>query len=295
MVSIPLLLYLVGFLLGLAVGSFLNSVIHRLHTGESLLGGKGEFARSRCPNCRHQLSWQDLIPVLSFILLRGRCMYCRKPISWQYPCVEAATGVLFTALLWIAYPHFVPLFLAGHWQLGLIRLGWLFYHWILASLMVIIFVYDLKHYIIPDKIIFPAIGAALIYRIYEFFSAQWRLQFDLWNFGNGSLNILTNPLLMAIVSASFFGAIVLFSKGKWMGGGDVKLAFLMGLALGWPGIVVAMFLAFLSGALAGVALVVLKKKSMKSEVPFAPFLIAGTVMGLLWSQQIIDWYWELFM
>ena len=226
------------FLFGLAVGSFLNCLIYRLEHNQSFLRG-----RSYCPHCQHQLDLWDLIPVLSFLFLLGKCRYCQQKISWQYPLVEIFTGLIFLLIF--------------NFQLSIIN-------FIIAPFLIIIFVYDLKHYIIPDKIIYPAIVIAAIF-----------------NFTNW---------LSALGVAAFFLAMVLLSRGKWMGVGDVKLAFLMGLILGFPSILVALFLAFITGAIIGIGLIISGKKSLKSEVPFGPFLISGTFIAMFWGQQIINWY-----
>ena len=144
-------IFMVVFLTGLVVGSFLNCVIYRLNTKESFL-----FSRSHCPKCHHILKWYDLIPILSFIIVKGKCRYCKKKISWQYPLVEIATGIVFLLIL--------------NYELRIMNYGFnleimlnsLFL--ILNScFLIVIFVYDLKHYIIPDKIIYPAIITALIF------------------------------------------------------------------------------------------------------------------------------------
>jgi len=133
------------FLFGLILGSFLNCVIYRLAPHQNFGGGLG--GRSFCPHCKHTLSWQDLIPVFSFIFLKGKCRYCKKPISWQYPLIELVTGILFILVLYhTAY-----------------NIPYTIYELIIACFLIIIFVYDLKHYIIPDSVIYPAIAIALIF------------------------------------------------------------------------------------------------------------------------------------
>ena len=235
------------FLLGLAVGSFLNAVIFRLEKGENALKG-----RSYCPQCKHQLSFDDLIPVLSFVLLKGKCRYCKKPISWQYPLVEISTAAVFLLIFFTQ--------------------GLNFYLWSIASLLIVIFVYDLKYYLIPDIILYLAIGVAFLYRIFK------------------HVGSLENALVSAIFASAFFLAIYLLSKGKWMGFGDVKLAFFMGLFLGFPNILIALYSAFFAGAVVGVVLIVAKKKKMNSQVPFGPFLVGGTFFALLFGQSIAHWY-----
>ncbi|MDO8601418.1 MAG: prepilin peptidase [bacterium] len=236
------------FIFGLIAGSFLNSVIYRLEQGQSFIKG-----RSFCPHCKHQLAWQDLIPLFSFLILKGKCRYCRQKISWQYPLVELTAGLLF-----------VLIFFVQGWP----SLGW---NLIIACFFIIIFVYDLKHYIIPDRVIYPAIIMAWIF------------------------NFSLVPILSALGAAFFFFLIVLASKGKGMGIGDIKLAFLMGLFLGWPNIAVALFSAVFLGAIIGIGLIISAKKTLKSEVPFGPFLAVGTFLALFWGEKIINFYLNLFI
>ncbi|MDD5145534.1 MAG: prepilin peptidase [Candidatus Pacebacteria bacterium] len=254
--------YVFAFIIGLLIGSFLNCVIYRLEKEESFLKG-----RSYCPFCKHQLSWQDLFPVFSFLILRGKCRYCKKPISWQYPLVELATGFLF---LLVAQHSFLNLLVTSYWLL-------------VTSLLIIIFVFDLKHFIIPDKVIYAAILASGIWYLIagiflHLYSGQELLIF----------------LYSAFFAALFFFIIVLISRGNWMGIGDIKLAFFMGLFLGFPKITVALFLAFLIGAIIGVGLIISRKRKFSSEIPFGPFLVTGTFLALFFGQNIISWYINLF-
>jgi len=248
--------YFFIFLFGLIIGSFLNCVIYRLEIGEGFLK-----SRSYCPYCKHILTWQDLIPILSFFILRGRCRYCQKPISWQYPLVEIGTGFLFLLIFN---------------QFSIFNFLNLIYYWIIISFFIIIFVYDLKHCLIPDKFIYPAIGISLIFN-FKFLILN---QFSIFKFS----------ILSALGAAIFFLLIILFSHGRWLGVGDVKLAFLMGLILGFPNILVALFFAFFLGAIIGLGLILLKKKTLRSEIPFGPFLTTGTLIALFWGQAISDWY-----
>ena len=255
------LIYLSIFVFGLIFGSFLNCVIYRLEKRESFLKG-----RSYCPNCQHILSWPDLIPVFSFLILKGKCRYCHKPISLQYPLVELATGTVFLLIFWNLE--------FGIWDL-LFRL-------LISCFLIIIFVYDLKHYIIPDKVIYPAIGIAFFYRLFEIcLSAEALAKAENLGFG--------------ILPSLFFLAIIIFSREKWLGFGDFKLAILMGLFLGWPKILVALFLAFFIGAIIGIELIILGKKTLKSEIPFGPFLVSGTFLAMFFGQKLIDTYLNLFL
>ena len=253
------------FIFGLIVGSFLNCVIYRLETKGNFLKG-----HSFCPHCKHILSWPDLIPVFSFLILRGKCRYCGKKISFQYPLVELATGLVFLLIL-----NFKFLISNQFSIFNFETIIYSLYLFIISSLLIIIFVFDLKHYIIPDKIIYPAILIVLGFRILNLFG--------IWN-----------SLISGLVAAGSFLFIILVSRGKWMGFGDVKLAFLMGLFLGFPKILVALFLSFFIGAIIGIGLILLKKKTLKSEVPFGPFLATGTFIALFWGQELINWYFNLF-
>jgi prepilin signal peptidase PulO-like enzyme (type II secretory pathway) len=269
---ISLTVYIFIFLLGLCIGSFLNCFIYRLEKGKSLKG------RSFCPHCKHILSWYDLFPVLSFLFLGGKCRYCKKNILIQYPLVEVVTGLIFLLIFNLKFEIFNQFEISKF-----LNIIFLFY---IASVLIIIFVYDLKHYIIPDKVLWPAIAIAFIYQLFSNFKFQ-----------------IVNYLLAVVIAAGFFLVIFLISKGKWMGFGDVKLAVLMGLLLGFSNVLAALFLAFFFGAIIGIILMIFGRKSasadgggwrMKSEIPFGPFLITGTFIAMLYGNQIIHWYLSFF-
>ncbi|MDO8474211.1 MAG: prepilin peptidase [bacterium] len=268
----------VVFVFGLAIGSFLNAVIYRMEKGESVLRG-----RSYCPHCKHPLAWHDLVPLLSFFLLRGKCRYCKEKISFQYPLVELATALLFIAIVSVSSP-WLNQGVENLAKLSFTQVAELFYLWVVASAFIVIFVYDLKHYLIPDKILYPIIGLVLLYQM-----------FGNWELGIGNFASLINPLASALGAGLFFFFIYAFSKGRAMGFGDVKLAFLLGLFLGWPSILVALFFAFCLGAVFGLILIALKKKGLKSEVPFAPFLITGTAIAFFFGLGVLNWYLGLFL
>jgi len=243
------------FIFGLIIGSFLNCVIYRLEVKQSFLKG-----RSYCPHCKHQLCWKDLLPVLSYIFIGGRCRYCKKKISVQYPLVELFTGLLF--VLAVNPDHVVrSIYLAAT-----------------ISFLIIIFVIDLRHYIIPDKIVLPAIIIALAYNTFSFVTGDFSFPYFMRLFWAG------------LIPALLFFLIFLFSQGKWIGFGDVKLALLMGLFLGPNRIIVALFLAFTLGAIIGLGLIIATKKNMRSEIPFGPFLVSGTLLALFWGNKIVNWY-----
>lgn len=247
------------FLFGTVIGSFLNAVLWRLRTGESFVSG-----RSYCPSCRHELAPRDLIPLVSWaLLLRGRCRYCKAGISPSYFVIETATGLLFLA----AAARMVPEtgYLDGY-GLAKLLLAWYF-----IATLVVVFVYDYRYMLILRSVTLPA--AALAFA--------------------GNLALGAPPLgiaLGAIVGAGVFQLQFWLSKGKWIGGGDVHLGLLIGAMLGLPLTLVALFIAYVSGALLGVVLLAAKKRTWQSQIPFGTFLSAGAVASLLWGDAILNWY-----
>jgi|SRR3989344_177017 len=250
------------FLFGLIIGSFLNSVIYRLERDKSLGG------RSYCPNCKHELKWIDLFPVFSYIFLKGNCKYCNKKISIQYPLVEIATGLMFLLI----FNHQLPIISLQ----DLIALCFMFY---ISCSMITIFVYDLKYFIIPDKVLLPAIVVTFLYQLF--------LNFNL---------LILNYFWAGLISFLFFWIIFFISNGEWMGFGDCKLVVLLGLLLGFPNILIGLFLSFFFGAIIGLIFIFSsisfggKVVGLKSQIPFAPFLILGMFVAMFWGQQIISWY-----
>lgn len=258
------LLLIFLFLLGLAVGSFLNALIYRLHTGESVLKG-----RSKCPRCQHELKWIDLIPVVSFLMLKARCRYCHQPISWQYPLVEMMTGILFML---------AGLVQIQSWELwGVTFTGvlYLIVGLFMIAVFVLIAIYDLRHYLILDKVVIPALVVAVV-------AAIFLPEIPIWQ-----------ALLSSGVIGGFFLFLVLLSKEKWMGWGDVKLGFLIGLVLPWPQTLLLLLVAFVGGSVIALLLVAFKVKGMKDAIPFGTFLAAAAIVMLIWGQQMTDWYMRL--
>ncbi|MDD5731986.1 MAG: prepilin peptidase [Patescibacteria group bacterium] len=258
------------FIFGLIVGSFLSVVVSRLETGESILGG-----RSQCPKCKKKIRSYDLVPLLSFVVLKGRCRYCEKKISLFYPLIELATGILFALLLY----RFSDIFTGANLYLffGL--------HLIILASLVAIFFYDCFYYIIPDKVLVPAGLTTLVLAIINVLLAK-RFQLDFFIYQPEIWNLV----LGIIIGGGFFLLLVLISKERWMGWGDVKLGVFLGLFLGYPSILVALFFAFILGSIYSVVLLLSKKKKMKDAVPFGPFLVLGGLIALFAGKFIVSWY-----
>ena len=218
---------------------------------EDKFGLKLLFGRSYCPKCKKQLLWRDNIPLFSFFLLKRKCRWCHSPIGWHYPLVELSTGILSLAVYYFSTSNQI-------------------YNLLIVYVLIAVFVSDLRYRTIPDQITYPAITIILIWSI---INSQWLM------------------ILSGLVAAVFFFLLVLLTRFKGMGLGDVKLAGLMGLFLGFPKIIVAFYLAFLTGALIGVILVLGKKKRFKSEIAFGPFLAGATFIALFWGDKI----WQFFL
>ncbi len=253
--------YLLLFIIGACVGSFLNVVILRLPQKKSIVKES-----SHCPNCQKKLKAYDLIPVISFFLLGAKCRNCQKKISWQYPIVELVCAGLF-------------IFLGYHYQILTNFANPIFYRdLVFVSTLLIIFVTDLKYYLIFDAVTVPLMIFAFL------------INFFILSNSNNYWSVFINLIVSAVIGGGFFLLQYIVSKGKWIGGGDIRLGFLMGFMLGWPMILVALVIAYLVGAIISIFLVIGKKKKMKSEVPFGVFLSFATFVVLIWGNQILNWY-----
>ena len=249
----------IAFIFGLLIGSFLNSVLYRLARG-----GNIARERSHCPHCQSQLAWFELMPLLSFICQLGKCRTCQKQISWQYPLIELVVAVLFAA----AYLSLEPATASGYLELLSV--------WLYISVLVVIFTYDLRYKLILDKVAVPAMVAALA------------LTFVLLGLAG-----LWSHLVAGLVAGGFFLIQFIVSRGRWIGGGDIRLGLLMGFMLGWPEVLAALFLAYILGALVATVLVLARRQTWSGEIAFGTFLSLGTVATLLYGAEIINWYLNL--
>lgn len=267
-------------LLGLCIGSFINALVWRLHmqAQKKTRANKDSSysiarGRSMCPHCKHVLSVKDLVPVFSWLALHGKCRYCDKPISSQYPLVEAMTAVLFV-------------FLYVFWPYELISIESILYFvfWLIfLSGFIALTIYDIKYLILPNKIIFPLLTLAIAAVVIRFILTT-------------NYDLLISTTTGAAVGGGIFYALFQVSKGAWIGGGDVKLGFLLGALIG--GIAPAflmLFLASLMGTVYSVPQMLAKKVGPKSKIPFGPFLIASAIIVQLFGASLIDWYTNLFI
>lgn len=248
--------YVFLFIFGTAIGSFLNVVIDRLANEESVMG------RSHCDYCKHKLGSLDLIPILSFIIRGGRCNYCHKKISFYYPVVEFVTGVMFV-LVWFYIPlqtESTAIYLIKFVYLGMI------------AALIVIFFSDLKYHIIPDQIQLVLFAASLF----------------LLPLHGPIASVFIERVIAAVLVMAPIYFLYWVTKGKGMGFGDVKLAFIIGFMFGIKAGLLVLYFAFISGAIVGVILMILGKRGLKSKIAFGPFLVIGMLVILFWRDQIYE-------
>ncbi len=249
--------YIFFIVLGLLIASFLNVCIDRLPRGKSIVRPP-----SHCDSCQKRVPIKDLIPIYSYLRLRGRCRYCQSPIPRRVLWVEIGTGAYFGFLFW----HFglSP-------ELGIVA----FY----SCIFITLFVIDLEHGLIMNKIVYPTMVLALIINlVLSLLRSDWY--------------ILINSLIGGAIGFCFFFLIVVVSRGG-MGWGDVKMAGLIGLIIGWPQVFVALLIAVIIGGLLAIFLLFLKIKGRKQTIPFGPFLAIGAILTLLFGSNIWSWYFNI--
>ena len=268
---------LIFFIIGLIVGSFLGAANYRLKTAEDIV-----FERSHCPRCKKTIRWYDNVPLLSFIVLHGKCRDCKKYISWEYPLIELMTGVLFAgvAMKFFGSPllGISPIISGSIGANIIVDMSFLLFA---VCYLVIIFWHDYDYMLIPDAVVYPAIFVTFFFQVYKYIQSP----FSVASFRSP----LTGAIVAALGAALFFFALIWISKGKWIGGGDVKLGFLAGLIVGWPKILFVFFLTYFIGSVVSLALIALKKKTWKSQIPFGPFMVAAILIVLFFSDQIQFW------
>lgn len=267
-----LMIYIFLAGLGLALGSFVNALVWRVHE-QAVSSKKAKDpklsilkGRSMCPDCKHVLSGADLVPFFSWLLLKGRCRYCQNPISAQYPIVEIVTALLFV-ISYIGWPH-------GFDVSGLILFG----SWIITLTgLIALAVYDIRWMLLPNRMVYP---------MTLFWAASVLLRAI---FFGGGINLIVGSITGLIICGGLFWVLFQLSDGSWIGGGDVKLGFLLGMIAGsaMPAFLI-IFLASLLGTLWVLPLLLNKKLAIKAQVPFGPFLIAASIIVFLLGERLIE-------
>ncbi|MBP8718413.1 MAG: prepilin peptidase [Candidatus Atribacteria bacterium] len=295
------MLFIITFILGTIIGSFLNVLVDRTDTEKSPFRG-----RSFCPYCGKTLAWWEMVPVLNYFYLRGRCSSCHHKLPLQYPFIEFLTGFLFALASWrfLRFPLInFHSFLVGNLESVLLWLNFLFWlYWIFV--LIAISLYDLKKYLILNEVLLPALiltfswkvvlGLVLLRHDLPVVSQTLHL-LGAQSYVFGNYSYFVSLILGAVVSGGLISLIAYLTKEKAMGWGDALVAFFLGLILGWPEALMALMIAFLVGGVVAVILIIFNKKTLKSYLPFAPFLAFGALSILLFGDIIIGKYLELFL
>lgn len=253
-------LFFFGF--GTIIGSFINVSINRIKSGDwrGLLWG-----RSACPHCSHQLSWRDLLPVIGFWLLKGRCRHCQTRISWRYLGGELLTGVTF-AFAFLSFPQAFDDF--NNFSFFLFTLFFL-------GILIFTALYDFFYFEIADQVMLPAIVIAFLFLLHPL--------------SPGFKSGLVGATLIFV----FFYLQILISRGRWLGGGDLRVGVLMGLTLGTQNGIIALIVGYLIGSAISLVLMACTKLKLRSEIPFAPFLCSGSFIAFYYGETIARWYLNL--
>lgn len=210
-----------------------------------------------CPHCKKTLSARDLVPILSFLFLKGRCRYCKKRISIQYPIVEAVTATVFVAVVLLRFDN--------PWQLPI--------DWVIMSALIALAVFDFRYGLLPDALTLPAIGFVVLERLVLSTSIK---------------DAAIDLTLAAGIGFGFFALQWICSKGRWIGDGDIRLGVLMGVLLGFPGVLLALLISYAIGSVVSIGLILLKVKQWNSRIALGPFLVVGTVI-VYYSQDQLLW------
>lgn len=287
-----LLIYAVLGLVGLAMGSFAGATVWRLRASQlvedkaagehfeekeynkllPLTKHKGSKDRSRCLECSHKLAWYDLLPLISWLSTSGKCRYCRHSIGHFEPLIEIGVAAFFV-LSFAFWPGGVDS------SLGIVQFGL----WLVGGVMLsIMFVYDMKWFLLPDRVVFPYIMLGIV-----------TAAFTVYNSPDVTVALFSVAGSVFVLSGIYL-ALYLLSKGAWIGFGDIKLGLALGLMLGdWKLALVALFTANLIGCIIVIPGLVTKRLSRTTQVPFGPMLIGGFILTALFGWQVIDWYSQL--
>ena len=292
--SYEIYFYILLFIFGLFFGSFINLVSDRVVKKEKIV-----FGRSKCDYCGKTLGVFNLIPLFSFFFQKGKCSYCKEKLSVFYPMSELMTGLSFVVAA-------IESKLIAEFNI----INALLFVYMAGSIcfLIILFLTDAKYQLIPDKVVYAGIFCVLysilviygtdLYLYHKQLSndvfGRYLLKAGIWN--EAVISYLKSILCLigsSFIISLFFFILILITKGRGMGGGDVKLGFLIGLFNGLPLNFLAIFLGFFFGAIYSLILVLLRKKSLKDTIAFGPFLILGSVTSFLWGQLILDWYTKI--
>ena len=258
------MLYIIFFIFGSLIGSFLNVCIYRVPEGRSIV-----TPSSRCSSCGTPVRFYDNIPILSYFILGGKCRDCKTKLSFQYPFVEFLNAALYVLALYL---------------FGLSSISVLAVYLVFISTLIVIFFIDLEHQIIPNSITLPGIPIAILLGSFVLPDP----------FNHSEMLGITSSIIGFIAGGGSFYLIAVIGKAilkkDAMGGGDIKMMAMVGGLLGWKAIILTTFVGSLFGSIIGVALITIKGREWGSKIPFGPYLALGALVSLFWGNDILRWY-----
>lgn len=284
---------LILFLIGASFGSFLNVLYFRYHPDKFILRKDIIKGRSYCPKCHKTLSFYELIPVISFIIQGGKCRSCKQKISFQYILIEILSGLIFV---------FTPLFLKNNFITFFSKIHNIYYFWSLSFIwsiilltLILIALIDLKFQIIPNELNLFLLFLGIILSVLQFYN--WNDFYSLLGPYGALLgfknNLIINKLIALLFSLILFGGLVALTLGRGMGMGDVKLMIALGVIFGWPEIIIVSILSFILGGIISIITLILKRKTMKSLLPFGPFIVISSFLVMFFGYEILKFYFYI--
>jgi leader peptidase (prepilin peptidase)/N-methyltransferase len=284
---------LILFLIGASFGSFLNVLSFRYHPDKFILSKDIIKGRSYCPKCHKTLSFCELIPVISFIIQGGKCRSCKQKISFQYILIEILSGLIFV---------FTPLFLKNNSITFFSKIHNIYYFWgisfiwsIILLTLILIALIDLKFQIIPNELNLFLLFLGIILSVLQFYN--WNDFYSLLGPYGALLgfknNLIINKLIALLFSLILFGGLVALTLGRGMGMGDVKLMIALGIVFGWTEIIIVSILSFILGGIISIITLILKRKTMKSLLPFGPFIVISSFLVMFFGYEILKFYFYI--
>ncbi len=292
---------ILGFIIGIALGSFVDCIANRSLTTISF------FGRSFCDHCKKKLSWYELIPLFSYLFLRGKCSHCHKKISLESFLIEILVGLLTAILFYLTLPS--DLLTQPIYQ-QILQFSEIVLKLIVLIVLSTIFITDIKSGLIPDRITYPSVAIYLVMLILLSALKIGFFYYTLLNdpFGKFLLpphsdyfynrlfdmgSFLGTSVLTGVGIGLFFLILILVTRGRGMGGGDMKLGVFLGLAFGFPAALTVLILSFFTGSIFGIALLLIGRKKFGQTIPFGPFLSLAGILTLFWGEKILNWYLNL--
>jgi len=286
-------LNLLLFFIGASFGSFLNVLYFRYHPDKFILSKDIIKGRSYCPSCYKKLSFYELIPVISFIIQKGKCLSCKQKISLQYILIEILSGLIFVL---------IPIFLKNNFIIFFSKIYNIYYFWGISFIWSIIFLtlilialIDFKFQIIPNELNLFLLFLGIILSFLQFYN--WNDFYSL--LGSYSIllgfknDLIINKLIAFLFSLILFGGLVVLTFGRGMGMGDVKLMGALSVIFGWPEIIIISILSFVLGGIISIIFLILKRKTMKSLLPFGPFIVVSSFLVMFFGYEILKIYFYI--